>query len=365
MYHTSSAPDSVANPLPATQPQHTLNQQLILIVDDNAAQLMLLKRLLGSADYANIATLESSRDALAFIVERKPDLVLLDLNMPYLNGFDILAQMAAALPEAERPPVIVLTADARQESKQRALDAGAADLMTRPFNLEEVKLKVRNLLQMQALQQRVQASNAELESLVSERTRQLELAQVEMLTRLARVAEYRDDEAGEHIWRVSRLAGLIAKEMGQDATFSQLITRAARLHDVGKIAIPDGVLFKPSKLTQAEFSIIKQHTTVGASLLSGGQSALLQMAESVALNHHERWDGTGYPNALTGSSIPLEGRIVAIADAFDAMTHNSAHRKALSTDEATQIIIEESGKQFDPEVVEAFLRLHDKGETLV
>ena len=169
----------------------------------------------------------------------------------------------------------------------------------------------------------------------------------------------------KHIWRVSRLAGLIAREMGQDAGFSQLIMRAARLHDVGKIAIPDGVLFKPGKLTEAEFSIIKQHTSVGASLLSGGQSELLQMAESVALNHHERWDGTGYPNALTGSDIPVEGRIVAIADAFDAMTHNSAHRKAFSTDEAAQIILEESGRQFDPEVVEAFLRLHNKGETLV
>ena len=205
MYHISSSSESNFNSdLQVAQAQPQLNQQLILIVDDNAAQLMLLKRLLGSADYGNIATLESSKDALAFIVERKPDLVLLDLNMPYLNGFDILAQMAAALPEAERPPVVVLTADARQESKQRALDAGAADVMTRPFNLEEVKLKVRNLLQMQALQLRVQASNAELESLVSERTRQLELAQVEMLTRLARVAEYRDDEAGEtHLARVA------------------------------------------------------------------------------------------------------------------------------------------------------------------
>ena len=363
MYQTPTS--SQTQPEVQGQPRPEHNQQLILIVDDNAAQLTLLKRLLNSADYANIEILEDSKDALSFIVERQPDLILLDLNMPYFNGFDILAQMEAALPEMERPPVVVLTADERQSSKQRALDAGAADVMTRPFNLEEIKLKVRNLLQMQALQQRVQASNVELESLVSERTRQLELAQVEMLTRLARVAEYRDDEAGEHIWRVSRTAGLIAQEMGQDETFSQLLTRAARLHDVGKIAIPDGVLFKPGKLTDAEFSIIKQHTAVGASLLSGGQSDLLRMAESVALNHHERWDGSGYPNQLKGAETPLEGRIVAVADAFDAMTHNSAHRKALSLDEAAGIITEESGKQFDPEVVSAFLRLHEKGATLI
>ena len=363
MYQTPTS--SQTHPEVQGQPRPEHNQQLILIVDDNAAQLTLLKRLLNSADYANIETLEDSKDALQFIVECQPDLILLDLNMPYFNGFDILAQMEAALPEMERPPVVVLTADERQSSKQRALDAGATDVMTRPFNLEEIKLKVRNLLQMQALQQRVQASNVELESLVSERTRQLELAQVEMLTRLARVAEYRDDEAGEHIWRVSRMAGLIAQEMGQDEIFSQLLTRAARLHDVGKIAIPDGVLFKPGKLTDAEFSIIKQHTTVGASLLSGGQSDLLRMAESVALNHHERWDGSGYPNRLAGAETPLEGRIVAVADAFDAMTHNSAHRKALSLDEAAGIITEESGKQFDPEVVSAFLRLHEKGVTLI
>lgn len=327
----------------------------IVVVDDMQANLVLLKSLLGQDGYSQISLVSNAVDAVDFIVETKPDLVLLDLNMPHMSGLDVLEHLSSSLSATARPAVIVLTGDARKESKVRALGLGASDVIMRPFSKEEVLLKVRNTLSSAALQARVREDNSQLERLVAERTRQLELTQIEMLARLARVAEYRDDQAGEHIWRVARLAGQMAEVLGLDDNYAALITRAARLHDVGKVAIPDGILFKPGKLTAAEFDIVKKHTTIGADMLSGGQSELLHLAESIARSHHERWDGKGYPLGLAGEEIPLEGRIVALADAFDAITHDHAHRKALSVQEALDIISEESGKQFDPRVVRAFL----------
>lgn len=357
-------PNSSSGPLPQF-PQVLQSDQTVLVVDDNATQLKLLEAALGGEQGVRVKTLERSSEALSVVKAQLPDLVLLDLNMPGVSGLDVLAQLNAELSEETRPLVIVLTGDTRKEAKQCALDAGAADVVARPVSLKELKAKVRNGLKRQAGRRRTLAANAELEQLVEERTRQLELAQVEMLTRLARVAEYYDNEAGDHSWRVARLSGLIAAEYGKSQTYAQLLTRASRLHDVGKVAVPKRILFKPGKLTASEFAIVKGHTTVGASLLSGGRSELLTLAESVALSHHERWDGSGYPNALVGEAIPLEGRIVAVADAFDAMTHDSAYQKALSADEAAEVIREGSGSQFDPGVVAAFLRLHERGETVL
>jgi len=332
-----------------------LKNSHIVVVDDTQANLVLLKSLLDQDGYSQISLVSNAVDAVDFIVETKPELVLLDLNMPYMSGLAILEHLATNLSAEVRPAVIVLTGDAREDSKVRALGLGASDVIMRPFSKDEVLLKVRNTLKGIALQAQAHEDKNQLERLVAERTRQLELTQIEMLARLARVAEYRDDQAGEHIWRVARLSGQIAEVLGLDADYAALRTRAARLHDVGKIAIPDGILFKPGKLTAAEFDIVKKHTVIGAEMLSGGQSELLRLAESVARGHHERWDGGGYPLGLAGDDIPLECRIVALADAFDAITHDQAHRKALSVQAALDIISEESGKQFDPRVVRAFL----------
>jgi putative two-component system response regulator len=211
----------------------------------------------------------------------------------------------------------------------------------------------------------LQEQRDELEQRVCERTEQLEISYVEMLTRLAKVAEYRDDESNEHIWRVAKVSSLIAKAVGFTEERVELLLRAARLHDVGKIAIPDGILFKPSTLTPSEFEVVKSHTTIGAEILSGSRSELLQLAEVIALTHHERWDGTGYPRGLKAEAIPVEGRILAIADSFDALTHDQPHRRAFSVPEAVEEIQQQRGKQFDPDLVEVFLNLYWAGKLTI
>jgi len=196
-----------------------------------------------------------------------------------------------------------------------------------------------------------------LEKRVIERTYELEESHLEILVRLARAAEYRDDDTGEHTWRVGRISALIAQHMGLADKKVKLILHAARLHDVGKIAIPDGILLKPARLTSEEFETMKTHTTLGAEILSGGSSPLLQMAETIALTHHEKWNGTGYPGGLMGDLIPIEGRIVSVADVFDALTHDRPYKTAWPVEKAMDEIESQTGKQFDPDVVEVFKKI--------
>jgi len=219
-------------------------------------------------------------------------------------------------------------------------------------------------LEARYFHQQLANQNERLEDMVRDRTAKLENAQVEMLIRLAKAAEYRDDDTGEHTWRVARTTSLLATELGLPPATADLLVRAARLHDVGKIAIPDGILLKPGRLTEAEFEVVKQHARAGAELLSGGQSPLVQLAETIALTHHERWDGLGYPQGLAGDAIPLEARLLAVADTFDALTHDRIHRKAVSPERAVEVIRENMGKQFDPRVVDAFLVLYARGELI-
>ena len=203
----------------------------------------------------------------------------------------------------------------------------------------------------------VQAQNAVLEERVRERTRELEEAHVEMLDRLAVAAEFRDDDTGQHIRRVGQMSAILARDLGLPRDQVELIRRAAPLHDVGKIGIPDRILLKPGKLTPEEFEVIKTHATIGARILSGGRFPLLKLAEEIALTHHERWDGTGYPHGLKGEAIPLSGRIVALADAFDALTAPRSYRKTRSVEEAVVTIQRAAGTQFDPRVVDTFMAL--------
>ena len=334
----------------------------ILIVDDEEVNVLLLKGILQRAGFTQFTALRNSSKITEHFLATQPDLILLDLHMPQKDGFEILAELAPYLEAPNYLPVLMLTADDRPENRQRALSEGARDFLPKPFDSSEVVLRVRNLLEARYFHKQLQQQNERLEKQVTERTQQLEGSQIEMLVRLAKAAEYRDEETGEHTWRVAHTCSLLARELGLGAERADMLLRAARLHDVGKIAIPDGILLKPTKLTPEEFSVVKTHTTVGAKLLSGGQSPLMKLAELIALNHHERFDGSGYPQGLQGQKIPIEGRIMAVADTFDALTHDRIHRKAWSVPDAVVEIESQRGKQFDPAVVDAFMNLLERGE---
>ncbi|HNQ98935.1 MAG TPA: HD domain-containing protein, partial [Trueperaceae bacterium] len=245
--------------------------------------------------------------------------------------------------------------------REAALASGVKDFLTKPFNPTEVRLRIRNLLEVRHYQRELVKHNERLEAAVRRRTQELELSQLEMLVRLARAAEYRDDSSGEHTWRVAHMCGVLARELGMATPEVELLLRAARLHDVGKITIPDGILLKAGSLTEAEYDVVKGHARAGAELLSGSRSPMMRLAETIALTHHEWWDGRGYPQGLAGESIPIESRILAVADAFDALVTDHAHRKAKSPGEAAAEIRAGSGTQFDPTVVVAFERAFAAG----
>ena len=333
----------------------------ILIVDDEEANVRLLERTLQRWGYTNLITTKDSREALPLFVQHRPDLILLDLMMPHIDGFTVMESVKAILPEGVFLPILVLTADANPQVKRRALSAGAKDFLTKPFDQTELLLRIMNMLETRFLHIELANQNQILEQKVSERTKELAASQIEILDRLARAAEYRDDDTGQHTYRVGHIASLIAQKLNVPFSRVELIRRASPLHDVGKIGVPDNILLKPGRLTPEEFDIIKPHTTIGAALLSGGHSEMVKIAETIALTHHERWDGNGYPAGLKGEDIPLEGRIVAIADVFDALSHDRPYKKAWPLEECIAEIERNGGRQFDPQVVGAFLELWNSG----
>jgi len=332
----------------------------ILVVDDEPANLSVLSRMLGAAGYREVRTLSDSREAMEVFREFRPDLLLLDLRMPHLDGFEILAMVKDAMAPDEYLPILVLTGDLGQDVKQRALLAGARDFLTKPFDLTEVLLRIRNLLETRYLHLSLQAQNETLEVRVRERTHELARAQVETLQRLAIAAEYRDDITGRHAERVGLVAFLVARELGIPQDEATLIRRAATLHDVGKIGVPDSILMKPGPLTPQEFRIMQRHTEIGGRILSGSRSPLLRVARRIALSHHERWDGTGYSAGRVGEDIPLVGRIVAVADVFDSLTHERPYKVAMDLDEAVYTIRDGKGTHFDPDVLDAFMALVER-----
>jgi putative two-component system response regulator len=327
----------------------------ILIVDDQELNIHVLQRILRDAGYSHIRSTTDPCAAVALFVEYQPDLVLLDLQMPVLDGFGVLERMVELLPADGYLPILMLTADDRVESKQRALSSGAMDFLAKPFAPVEVLLRVRNLLQTRRLHVMLLSQNEQLDGKVRERTRELEEAQIEIVERLATAAEFRDDDTGRHTQRVGELAVRIAHAAGFSDRDLDVLRRAAPLHDVGKIGVPDGLLLKPGALTSAEREQMKMHTVMGAQILSGGRSDLLRMSERIALSHHEQWDGSGYPYGLAGDAIPIEARIVAIADVFDALTHDRPYRKAWPLDAVIAEIRRGRGGHFDPQLVDAFL----------
>jgi putative two-component system response regulator len=332
----------------------------ILIVDDEPANVRALERLLERSGYTNAIGTTDSSDVVRLCREAEPDLIMLDLRMPDPDGFGILELLGHLMAGRTRLPVLVLTGDTSPATRRRALSLGARDFVGKPFDPTEVQLRVANLLEMRRLQLELQAQNDALAERVRERTLELEDARFEVLDRLALAAEYRDDETQEHARRIGRTSGLIADRLGLGPELRELLVRAAPLHDVGKIGIPDSILLKPARLTAEEFDVMKDHARIGAELLADSRSPVLQLAREIALTHHERWDGTGYPSGLAGDLIPLVGRIVSVADVFDALTHTRPYKQAWPIDQAVQEISDGSGRQFDATVVQAFQTLnHD------
>jgi putative two-component system response regulator len=334
-----------------------IKQARILIIDDQASNLSLLEDVLHQAGFPHLLTETDSSKAVAHLLAFQPDLVMLDLLMPNLDGFMVMEMLRPYIPATAFLPIVVLTADITRAAKRRALANGARDFLTKPIDTVEVILRIQNLLETRFLHLALERHNQRLQEEVRARTIELEESRIEMLQRLARAVEYRDDETGEHTHRVGETAVRIARYLGLSEADIELLRLAAPLHDLGKIGISDMVLRKNGPLSNEEYQRMRTHTNIGGELLANGHSRLIQMAEQIALTHHERWDGTGYPLGLRGDQIPLVGRIVAVADVFDALTHYRPYKHAWTVPDAINEIRDQAGKQFDPQVVEAFLQI--------
>lgn len=332
----------------------------ILIVDDESVNIALLEGILKLAGYTQIVSVGDSRDAVATFKAESPDVVLLDLIMPPPDGFDVMTEIRRMLAPDEYVPILVLTADATTETRQRALARGATDFVLKPFDAVEVLLRIQNLLCTRMLHVQLASQNEELERRVRARTRELDEARLETLERLALAAEYRDDDTHEHTMRVGANAARIGELVGMTRDDVEVLRRAAPLHDIGKIGVSDSILLKPGKLSADEFETVKAHTKIGQRILSGSTNPTLRLGEEVALRHHERWDGNGYPDGLAGERILLAARIVSIVDVFDALTHERPYKHAWPVDAAAAEIERMRGSQFDPLVVDEFIRaLHE------
>lgn len=328
----------------------SLKTAKILIVDDQAPNVVLLEKILQADGYDQVTATTDSRQVAELYARHHFDLVLLDLNMPYLTGFEVMQQLNELEPD-NYVPILVLTALPDMKTRLRALESGARDFLTKPFDRLEVLSRIRNMLEVRMMHNQIRDQNRMLEEKVQERTRELADTRFEIIRRLGRAAEYRDNETGLHIVRMSKYSQLLGRAAGMSQTQSELLLNASPMHDIGKIGIPDSILLKPGKLDMDEWEVMKTHPVIGAEILSGHQSELMGMASQIALAHHEKWDGSGYPHGLQGEEIPLEARVVAVCDVFDALTTARPYKKAWPVEEAIAYIHDNSGKHFDPELV--------------
>ncbi len=348
-------------PTPSVNGFEPLFEARIVVVDDEAANLRAFGRGLRAIGFERLETYDDPSEAVQAIEADPPDLVLLDLLMPGLDGFEALERLRPVLEREGFLPVIILTGERDPEVRERALRMGGKDFLNKPVDLTELEARILNLLETRALHRALRDARDRLEIRVRERTRELEHARTEILRRLARAAEYRDDATGRHQERVGQLAERLAVRMGVDAETVALLRLAAPLHDLGKIAIPDSILRKPGPLTPDEYRRMQEHTRYGAELLAGSTHQVLEVARVIALAHHERWDGNGYPAGRRATEIPLAGRIVAVADVFDSLLHSRPYKDAIPMDRVLAMIEEDSGAAFDPDIVRALLELARRG----
>ena len=349
-----------------------------MVVDDEPTNVKIVRRLLELEGFSQFVTTTDGRKAMTLIRDEQPDCVLLDLMMPFVTGLDVLDEMRHD-PATAHIPTIILTAVTDHKVRCEALQRGATDFLNKPVDPAELAPRVVNVLAAKAYQNQLVQYSHSLEAAVRERTRLLEQAYREIGLVLARAAEYRDNDTGLHVVRVGRYARIIGEELGIVGDDADLLERAAQLHDVGKIGIPDSILLKPGRLTEEEFDLMKRHCAFGDRILqpysgdepqleigepplsasSGGATPLLVLAHRIAMSHHEHWDGSGYPLGLQGEATPLEGRITAVADVFDALSSKRCYKDSFPVDECFDTMAEKRGTHFDPRVLDAFLRRRD------
>lgn len=333
-----------------------LTNACIFVVDDNLDLLRLVEVILRTKGYNRLELISDPREVLSRYKSTQPDLVLLDLNMPYMSGQQVL-EAINALNEPVPPPIVMLTAQTSSKDILESLRLGARDYITKPFINQELMLRVRNLLRAHLSHYMLHDQATLLKLMVDKRTVALNRSRLEVLQRLGRAAEYRDNETGLHTIRMSRYSAALARSLGWSEADAEKMLQASPMHDVGKIGIPDSILLKPDRLDQREREIMNQHTEIGAEILSGSDCDILQLARTIALSHHEKWDGSGYPQGLAGTNIPQAARIVAVVDVFDALTSSRPYKAAWSIDEATTYIQSQAGQHFDPEIVTQFMRI--------
>ncbi len=354
----SSAPDAESAGRELSDPDGIL-QARILVVDDEPVNVKLLEKMLQAEGYTNVHALTDPRDVKPSYQTQPFDLILLDINMPFLNGFDVMQQLAEIETESYLP-ILILTAQTDRETRLQALKSGAKDFLTKPLDRAEVLNRIHNMLEVRLLHNQIRDQNRLLEQKVRERTQALYDTRLEIVRRLGLAAEYRDNETGLHIIRMSKYSQIMGLEYGLSEQEAEMLLNASPMHDIGKIGIPDNILLKPGKLGPAEWETMKTHATIGAKILSGHSSPLLDMAQEIAMTHHEKWDGSGYPEGLKGDQIPLVGRIVAVADVFDALTSSRPYKEPWSFEDAIAFMKEQSGKHFDPDIIDVFLATMDE-----
>lgn len=326
----------------------------ILIVDDKPANVALLEDMLEEEGYENLVSTTDPRMVLPLCREERFDLILLDIRMPHMSGIDVMVQLREAL-QVEYLPILVLTAQTDLQTRKESLKAGAKDFLTKPFDHWEVLLRIRNTLETSHYYNRQVMRAEDLESEVRKRTRELRDAQLEIVRRLGRAGEYRDNETGMHVMRMSKVCHLMARKMGFDEAACEHILYASPMHDVGKIGIPDSILLKEGPLSRSEWEIMKRHTLIGKEILGDHASEIIQMAGNMALYHHEKWDGTGYPFGMRGPDTPVYARIVTVSDVFDALTSARPYKEPWPVEKAVAFVVENAGIHFDADLVRVFM----------
>jgi len=338
-----------------------IRQAQILIVDDQEANVLLLRHILEGSGYTSVSWTTDPHDVVALHRRQHDyDIILLDLNMPVMDGFKVMDALRAADPDAYLP-VLVLTA--QPEHKMRALNAGARDFLAKPFDHVEVLTRIHNMLEVRLLYKELRTHNDRLEQQVAERTAALRENYLETIVTMTRAAEYKDEETGLHIQRISYYCRDLGRELGMDGDFVDRIFHASPMHDIGKIAIPDHVLLKPGPLSPDEWTVMRTHASIGAAILSDAHSPYLQMGSEIALHHHERWDGGGYPQGMHGDAIPISARIMNICDVYDALRSRRPYKEPFSHAMALDIIAHGDARtkpaHFDPQILDAFTRRHE------